>query len=208
MSTNRQQPDLILASKSPRRIELLQQLGLSFDVIPSDLKENIDLSLSPAQVVVSLAKQKSNHVTEQLKPTRSKPFVVLGADTLVVLEKHFLGKPSSKEDAFDMLASLSGKVHEVYTGVVLIGNIGNDQNFPDESTFQVSRVYFRHLSPQEINAYIATGEPMDKAGAYAVQGIASAFIEKIEGCYTNIIGLPIPPVVRMLRKAGIKVLGK
>ena len=207
MGTSTRQPYLVLASQSPRRIELLKMLGLSFEVLASNVDELIDPTLPPAELVVKLAKQKSAQIAKRLNDKKSAPFVVLGADTLVVSDGKYLGKPATKEDAFHMLASLSGKVHEVYTGVSLIGNINRPEGV-DESIFQTSRVYFRELATQEINAYIATGEPMDKAGAYAVQGIASAFIDKIEGCYTNIIGLPIPLVVLMLRKAGIEVLGK
>jgi len=207
-------PKIVLASASPRRETLLRQLGLSFVVIPSDIQEVIDESLAPAQLVTELASQKANFVAQSLpvieasKVTENQAqTIVIGADTIVVLDKKILGKPNTKEEAIEMLSFLSGMVHEVYTGIAMIvlKNDGLKNDSVTES--QVSKVRFKQLRQAEIEAYVATQEPMDKAGAYALQGIGAAFVESIEGCYTNVIGLPIPTLVQMLRNLGVTVLG-
>lgn len=190
----------VLASGSPRRKQLLENLGASLEVIPGDLDENTPLT-DPEAVVRHLAQEKASLVARAL-PEEKKPFVVLGADTIVVLGKQILGKPQSHQEAFDMLMSLSGKEHQVYTGVCVIDSSGSL-----DCTVCVSRVFFRKLEEKEVEYYVATEEPMDKAGAYALQGIASAFVEKVDGCYTNIIGLPVPDTITLLRRHGVKLLG-
>lgn len=197
---------LILASASPRRCSLLQALGLDMEVIPSRLAENFaETSSTPQLVVEDLARQKAQDVTLKLAE-RQGQFVVLAADTLVVLDGELLGKPANEDAARDMLMKLSGCSHQVYTGISLVVKTesGDLREMKDS---QRSTVTLRHMKASEINAYVATGEPMDKAGAYALQGIGAAFVERIEGCYTNVIGLPIPKVVSMLRQAGIGILG-
>jgi septum formation protein len=129
--------------------------------------------------------------------------LVLGADTVVVIDGRVIGKPGSRKQAIEMLSRLSGRCHEVFTGVALVESSGSVPS----TGYEVSRVYMRPIHAREMEAYVDTGEPMDKAGAYALQGIASAFVERIEGCFTNIIGLPVPLVVRLLRGAGVPVLG-
>ncbi len=196
---------LVLASQSPRRLELLQSLGLKFDCIPSHVDEKTPLA-DPGEIVLALSRAKAEEVALALKESGKESagdLVVLGADTIVVLGADILNKPASREDAYSMLSRLSGKCHQVYTGVTLV----KLSDFSHLEGFEVSRVVFRSLDPREIEAYIDTGEPMDKAGAYALQGTASCFVEAIEGCYTNIIGLPVPLTTALLRQAGISVLG-
>ncbi|HEY9718542.1 MAG TPA: Maf family protein [Trichormus sp.] len=199
---------LILASTSPRRHELIKHLRIPFEIVPSGIDEVMDSRLEPEKLVASLAEQKAADVYAKLCQRRTnETLVVLGADTIVVLDGKFLGKPVDDADAAVMLRQLSGRCHEVYTGVVLL--VGANSEQPRRfSTTEQSHVYFHQLSDDEIQAYIATREPMDKAGAYALQGTGSAFVEKIEGCFTNIIGLPIPRVVSLLRQAGVAVLGQ
>lgn len=202
------QPLLVLASQSPRRYDLLSGLGLEFKVIPSLLDEIVDPSWSPYEIVLNLSLQKAQEVADKLKQDLRPDFeqgrkaIVIGADTMVVLNGKVLGKPNSVDDAIAMLTMLSGNFHQVYTGVTLISLPENKI----ESTVEISRVLFRTMSRAEIESYVATKEPMDKAGSYALQGLGSTFVQRIEGCYTNIIGLPVPPTVALLRKAGIMVL--
>lgn len=194
---------LVLASSSPRRLELLSSLGVHFRVMPSYLEETIDASLTPAELVVNLAAAKAKEVAERIAAPTSGLTLVLGADTVVVLDSRVIGKPASRQHAVETLSRLSGRWHEVFTGVALL-------ELPQGTVVsgcETSRVYMRRLEPEEIEAYVDTGEPLDKAGAYALQGIASAFVERIEGCFTNVIGLPIPLVVRFLRQSGVPILG-
>jgi septum formation protein len=200
-------PLLVLASASPRRAELLRNLGLSFAIMPSDVEEQFDHSVDPGRLAVEIAQKKAQAVASKLKAelglTGSGQVVVIGADTIVVKDGNALGKPGSKQEAIKMLSLLSGQVHEVYTGVALIG-------LPLEeikTCWSMSKVKFRALEPAEVEAYVETGEPMDKAGSYALQGAGAAFIDSVTGSHTNVIGLPIPPLVTQLRKLGVKVLG-
>ncbi len=198
---------LILASVSPRRRDLLQALGLSFDIQPSTIDEIMDHELKPEQLVLNLARQKTEDVfTSISQKSHSERLLVLGADTIVVLDGKFLGKPIDQEDAVSMLKRLSGRHHEVYTGVWLIVR-ELDGSTQASNSCEKSMVHFRALDEREMTAYVATGEPMDKAGAYALQGIGAALVEKIEGSHTNIVGLPIPNVVSLLRASGYPILG-
>jgi len=200
---------LVLASTSPRRHELIKHLRLPFEIVPSAFEEVIDCALAPTELVLTLAEEKAKDVFYRLhKAKPDENLIVLGADTMVILDGKFLGKPESEEDAFKMLKRLSGRRHEVYTGVVLVvSDKMHDQPTIHRAT-EVSQVFFRELADDEIQTYIKTKEPMDKAGAYALQGTGSAFVQKINGCFTNIIGLPIPKVVSLLREVGIGVLGR
>lgn len=197
----RRNPRLVLASQSPRRIDLLHQLGLRFEVIPSQSVEDMSQPGDPATLVRKLAQDKADEVATRLIEVGSES-IVLGADTIVVLDGDVLGKPNSREEVSKTLRRLSGRAHDVYTGVALI-LLPRKEVVLDH---QVTKVYFRELKEAEIKAYAQLDEPMDKAGSYALQGVASAFVEKVEGCYTNVIGLPIPLTVSMLRKAGMRVL--
>ncbi|CAN5383212.1 Maf family protein [soil metagenome] len=198
---------LILASMSPRRKDLLTALGLTFEVQPSAIEEIMDPDLEPEQLVLNLAQQKTEDVFASItRRTVSERLLVLGADTIVVLDGKFLGKPVDRADAIAMLKRLSGRDHEVYTGVWLIVREANGSVNATKSC-ERSTVFFRQLEDREMEAYVDTGEPMDKAGAYALQGIGAALVERIEGSHTNIVGLPIPNVVSLLRNCGYPILG-
>lgn len=198
---------LVLASTSPRRKDLLTALGLTFQVQPSTIDEIMDPALAPEELVLNLAQQKTADVFKSLSAkSRDERLLVLGADTIVVLDGNFLGKPTDRAEAIDMLKRLSGRAHEVYTGVWLIVR-EEDGRVIESHSCERSKVFFRSLDERELEAYVDTGEPMDKAGAYALQGIGAALIEKIEGSHTNIVGLPIPNVVSLLRDSGYLILG-
>ena len=196
---------IILASSSPRRLQLLKSIGLEFDVVASQLEEVIDENLTPEALVRNLAKQKATDVFQSLSK-HSNNILVIGADTMVVLDGRFLGKPVDDADAKLMLTKLSGRTHLVFTGVHILSKKA-DNSTQYLETVEQTHVTFRKLQEKEIEAYIATREPMDKAGAYALQGIGSALVAGVNGCCTNVIGLPIPRVVSMLRELGVPVLG-
>ena len=190
---------IILASQSPRRRELLGQMGFTgFEIRPAKGKERIDPTLHPARLVEELSRQKAIEVSQTVRPDA----LVIAADTVVSVENRVLGKPGSEGEAREMLRFLSGQTHTVYTGVTL--SSGADQITEHEAT----QVRFRTLTEEEIAAYVATGEPMDKAGSYGIQGIGSLLVEGIEGDYFNVVGLPVCRLGRMLRKFGIDALAQ
>jgi septum formation protein len=182
---------LILASASPRRQELLRNAGVPFTVHPADIDETPQPGESPRSCAERLAREKALAVHRH----RPQDFV-LGADTIVVVDEMILGKPRDENDAARMLRMLSGRTHEVITGICLAAL--NALHVSASETL----VTMSAISDDEIRAYIATGEPMDKAGAYAIQGIASRWIPRIEGDYSNVVGLPISQVYAMLRESG------
>ena len=188
---------LILASASPRRRELLTQAGFSFTVYPADVDESVRRGEGPTAYVTRLAREKAQVVFDAIGDAEA---VVLGADTTVVLDGEILGKPVDKADAVRMLRGLSGRTHRVITGLAVVTARGT------EAGAEVTEVWFRELSDAEIVAYVETGEPMDKAGAYGIQGRAGKWIPRIEGCYFNVVGLPLARVSAMLEKhcAGTK----
>ncbi|MBR2954455.1 MAG: septum formation inhibitor Maf [Clostridia bacterium] len=179
---------LVLASKSPRRSEILKNAGIDFTVRVADADETIPEGTKPEDAVVFLAARKAMAVP------RENDEVILGADTVVVLDGNILGKPKDKDDAFNMIKSLSGRVHSVFTGVCAIGD-GISLTFAEET-----KVEFYPLSDDEIYDYINTNEPYDKAGAYGIQGLASKFIRGIEGDYFNVVGLPVSSVYKKIIK--------
>lgn len=179
---------LILASASPRRAELLRHAAISFAVEPAHVPEQPFQNETPLHYAQRLASDKARAVF-----ARHPDSAVLGADTVVVVDEHLLEKPAGHNDAARMLRLLSGRTHQVITGVCLV-----TARF-ETTEAEVTQVSFASLSEEEIAYYVQTGEPMDKAGAYAIQGIASRWVERIEGCYFNVVGLPIPRVYRMLR---------
>ena len=189
--------EIILASSSPRRAELLKQIGLNFRILPCEVDETPPPGLSPAQLVELLAERKAIDVAGKLDEG-----IVLGADTVVVWQGQLLGKPLNEKDAVEMLSKLQGSAHEVYTGVALV-EAGSGKLLVDH---EKTGVLFRPLGEKEIRRYVATGEPMDKAGAYAVQGLAAIFINRLEGCYTNVVGLPLARLSVMLKQFGFEVL--
>jgi nucleoside triphosphate pyrophosphatase len=208
---------LVLASASPRRQELLRNAGISFTVQPADIDETPLAGEPPRECAERLAREKA------LGVWRTRPQdLVLGADTIVVIDETILGKPVDAGDAVRMLRLLSGRVHRVITGVCLVGKVASGQwpvaseavpgaasqpkfktlrteNQELKTVSETTLVTMSELSDDEIRGYVATGEPMDKAGAYAIQGVASRWIPRIEGDYSNVVGLPVTLVYRMLR---------
>ena len=189
---------LVLASQSPRRQELLRNAGIEFTVQPADVNEDLLPNEEPEAYVKRLARAKAVAVREVMSGKRrlATGDFVLGADTTVIVDHHILAKPADARDAGRMLRLLSGRAHLVSTGVCLIGEGLEDVRC------ETTRVTFDPLSDADVEMYVAHGEPMDKAGAYAIQGIASRWISRIEGCYFNVVGLPVPLVCRMLREHG------
>lgn len=179
--------DIILASKSPRRSELLTMLGLEFKVIPAKSEEKCSDDMAPGDMVMTIAAGKAREIAGQYPDS-----LVIGADTLVYLDGKAMGKPSDKADATRMLRKLSERVHQVYTGVAVICN------GEEKTAFEKTDVEFRHLTEREIEWYIETGEPMDKAGAYGIQGRGAVFIPGIKGDYFNVMGLPLCRLWKML----------
>jgi septum formation protein len=173
---------------------LLEQLRIKFDVISSDIHEDVKNSLTPEQIAESLALRKAQAVAASLSNSNC---IVIGADTIVVDNAGILGKPKDETDAYRMLSRLSGRVHRVITGVALISTASPSKPLVGHET---TKVKIATLSDQDIKYYIQTDEPLDKAGAYAIQGKGTVFVEWIHGCYNNVVGLPLFLLVRMLRK--------
>lgn len=204
---------LILASGSPRRKELLEQIGAKFEILPAKGEEVIT-STVPAQVVMELSAQKAEEVAgrygeelggeNQSVSKEEQAVVILGADTVVAYENKILGKPKNEEDAVRMLQMLSGHTHSVFTGVTLV--IEKQGKKEKQSFFAETKVTMYPMTEQQIHAYVATGEPLDKAGAYGIQGKCAVYIEKIVGDYNNVVGLPIALVYQNLEKSGIEIL--
>jgi len=173
---------LILASASPRRADLLRMLGLPFQAVPSHVSEEVAPPVGPAEHVLEVSRRKAGAVAQDFQEE-----LVLGADTVVALEDDILEKPADRNDAAGMLTRLSGRTHRVFTGLTLIdtacGAVLSD--------IAVTQVTLRTLSPDDIRRYVATPEPLDKAGAYAAQGRAAVFIESVSGCFYNVVGLPL-----------------
>lgn len=188
---------LILASSSPRRAELLKQIGLDFEIRAGNVDETPLPGLSPPELVRYLAEKKAAAVARQLNDG-----IVIAADTVVVWQGLLLGKPLDEDDAFAMLSRLQGSVHEVFTGIALAGARSGKSLVGHEQT----RVFFRAIGEDEIRRYVAGGEPLDKAGAYGAQGRGAVFIKRLEGCYTNVVGLPLARLSLMLKEFGINVL--
>jgi len=185
---------LILASSSPRRAEILANAGLPFSVLSSAVDESPYPGEAPAALVQRLANAKADLVTARAVG----PAIILAADTVVVLDDKILGKPSSPEAARHMLQQLSGRTHSVLTGVALVRLPDGERRQFIESTL----VHFRPITDEELSAYLATKEPYDKAGAYAIQGQAGRYIPRIEGCYFNVVGLPLSRVLTELKTLG------
>jgi len=184
---------LVLASKSLRRYELLKQVGLEFDVIPSNVMENFVQGESPQEHVIRLAETKALDVGSQYPD-----HWIIAADTIVCIEGSILGKPKNPEEAMDMLQSMSGKEHWVWTGF----SVSHLQKGKKDQESVRTKVRVKTLTPIEIKWYVQTGEPFDKAGGYAIQGIGSFMIESIYGSYTNVVGLPLCEVIQMLIRLG------
>ncbi len=187
---------IILASNSPRRRELLAQIGIrDFQILSPDVDEAVEPGLSPARMVEALSLRKAQAAAGRA----GAEDLIIAADTVVALDGRVLGKPQDQGEAFAMLSALSGREHRVYTGVTVLG--GGQAATEHEET----AVAFRALSPEEIRDYIATGEPMDKAGAYGIQGVGALLVQGIRGDYCNVVGLPLFRLGRMLSGFGVKL---
>ncbi len=188
--------DIILASQSPRRKELMGQIGLKFKVISPNVDEHMEGNPSPAQLVEELSLRKARAVERQADGEA----LIVAADTVVALEGTVLGKPEDEREAFAMLSALSGNRHYVYTGITVL------RDGRAVTQHEVTTVTFRELEPDEISSYIATGEPMDKAGAYGIQGLGALLVSGIEGDYFNVMGLPVYRLGRILAGFGMDLL--
>lgn len=187
---------IILASKSPRRKELLEQIGLSFEVLVSDADENLDID-TPEEFVKELSRIKSKAVMDLMNGIDENTLII-GADTIVVYDGKILGKPKDEEDAFSMLKMLSDNEHEVITGVTLLSKKNGEIDM--DTFYEKTKVFTYEMSDSEIKEYIATKEPMDKAGSYGIQGIGGKFIKKIEGDYNNVVGLPVSRIYQKIKE--------
>lgn len=190
---------IILASQSPRRKDLLKQIGLEFEIDPSNYEEDMSLKMEPSKLAEFLSLGKAKDVAQ-----RHKDSIIISADTIVAIDGEIFGKPKTPERAKYMLQKLSGKAHSVITGFTIIDTETQKQILKSVET----KVYFKNLSEQEMDAYIASGEPLDKGGGYAIQGMAALFVEKIEGDYFNIVGLPILALTTELKNFSVSVLEK
>lgn len=192
---------IYLASRSPRRAELLTQIGITFEVLPSDIDESVVDGESPADYVVRLAREKAAACLNALQASGVEVLPILAADTTVSIDGIILGKPENDEEARAMLRRMSGHSHEVHTAIAVATAHGV------ETALSTTHVEMAALSESDIAAYIASGEPHDKAGAYGIQGLAGSFIQHIEGSYSGVMGLPIYETAQLLKRAGIDVLG-
>jgi septum formation protein len=190
-------PLIYLASRSPRRRELLSQIGVHHEVVVSDVDEDPRPGEAPAEYVIRLALEKAQTAHDALAGRPQLP--VLGADTAVVIGDQILGKPRDRDDFLAMMNRLSGRSHKVLTGVALVGE-------KRESRLSVSKVTFRPVSAQEAMAYWQSGEPADKAGGYGIQGLGALFITRVEGSYSGVMGLPLYETAELLRSAHIELL--
>ena len=202
---------IILASQSPRRKELLEQIGLEFEICPAKGEEIITKSI-PEEVVMELSKQKAEEVAAMVTSfgenhkeiTTPSDILVIGADTVVAYDGKILGKPSDEADAKRMLTMLSGNTHSVFTGVTLV-LIDKTGRAGELVFYEKTDVKMHAMTEAEIDRYIATGEPMDKAGSYGIQGKCAIYIEKIDGDYNNVVGLPITRIYQELKNIGIDI---
>lgn len=193
-------PTLILASGSPRRQELIRLLGLPLEVVPSNVDEDTPTEWTPEQIVEGLSQRKALAVREQLASGQAPDSsIIIGSDTIVVLDREVMGKPRDKEDALRMLRALSGGVHEVYTGVSCV----RASDGKAITSHRVTKVRMRKLTDEQLLRYIDSGEPMDKAGAYGIQELGSLLVESIEGDFFTVVGLPVSLLAAMLETFGI-----
>jgi septum formation protein len=190
--------EIILASESPRRKELLEKAGFQFAVFPIKVSEKLRKNLNVDDQILAISEEKSEAAVQALSQAKSTPYLLLTADTMVVLNGKALGKPIDKADAEEILSSLSGQKHEVKTAITLYESSSKKRI----SSITTTEVFFRPISRQEILDYISTGEPMDKAGAYAIQGLGGKFVEKYFGPLDNVIGLPVEEFKKILESFG------
>lgn len=189
---------MILASASPRRKELLRKVTPHFQILPLKISEIPDENLNVDEQILQIARRKSRAAVAEVQDSLATPFVVLSADTEVVLEGRTLGKPASAEDAIRTLLRLSARSHEVKTALVLFDSVTREEI----SHLETTRIRFRALTETEIRAYVATGDPLDKAGSYGIQGKARDFVERIDGDFDNVVGLPVAALETIVRAKG------
>lgn len=194
---NLNERNIILASKSPRRKELLENIGLKFSVRPADIEEVHRGIIGFGDIVIDLAEQKADAIKEKMFHDR----IIIASDTIVVVNEQILNKPADSEDAFSMLRTLSGNVHSVFTSLYVYDGYEKKEI----KSFTETKVEFYELTDEQINDYLDTHEPFDKAGAYGIQGYGSKFIKKIEGCYFSVMGFPIPLFSQEMYKLGYKL---
>lgn len=190
---------IVLASASPRRKELLEKIGLKFEVDPSNSVEYISPALMPDEIAKSISSEKALAIAGKYQNA-----IIIAADTFIVFEGKIMGKPSTEADAKKMLTTLSGRVHSVMTGFTIL----DTENKKILSKSVETIIYMKELTPQEIDAYVESQEPLDKAGAYAIQGLGAVLVEGIEGDYYNVMGLPLNALVESLNEFGISILSK
>lgn len=190
--TDKNKCKIVLASASPRRKDLLENLGIKFKIVVASCDETIDDGIGPGDAVMLLSLKKAAAAGKAIEGENA---LVIGADTVVVFENEILTKPKDEEDAFNMLKKLSGKVHSVMTGITVL----RTSDAKCETVYEETKVSFKKITDEEIKSYIKTFEPMDKAGSYGIQGIGSMFIEKIEGDYFNVVGLPVCRLCDLLK---------
>lgn len=195
------QPKIVLASGSPRRREMLEKLGIDITVIPSNAPEEVLANETPEEHVVRLSIDKAKEVAER-ENVSGRWFI--GSDTVVLLDDRILGKPADEKEAAEMLSALSGNSHTVLSGYAIIDR----EKREIVSDAVATEVCFRELTEEEITGYIASGEPMDKAGSYAIQGKAGVFVERISGSYNNVVGMPLCQVIEVLKRMGAVKLFK
>lgn len=183
---------IILASQSPRRASILDQIGFDYEIFPSTVDEDKNVPDIPVDHVIELSHRKAINVKKRYTHSYD---IIIAADTIVVYNNTILGKPIDSSHAYKMLSRLNNTSHEVFTGITILNSKGKSV-----SNYEVTKVYFRNLSDTEIEKYIKTKEPLDKAGAYGIQGKGAILVEKIEGCYYNVVGLPIAKLLEMLKK--------
>ncbi|MGI6124263.1 MAG: Maf family protein [Acetivibrionales bacterium] len=193
---------IILASSSPRRIKLLNQLRIEFDVMPANVEEDIEGYLGAGQYAMEMSRRKAMAVAKKVKRQYDEDTYVLGADTVVTIDGFILGKPEDENSAFGMLKLLENRWHDVITGLTLI----NTETLNCISEIELTRVKISTFSKGFLERYLATGEPYDKAGSYGIQGLGSLMVECIEGCFFNVMGLPLYKLSKMLEREGYEVL--
>lgn len=186
---------IILASTSPRRKQLLKQIGLKFKVVSSDYEEDMNIKMKPKKLAMHLSLGKAENVAKKYKND-----IIIAADTFIILEDKLLGKPYTKKQAIKTLKMISGKILKVITGFTVI----DSKNGKKMSRAVETKIYIKKMTNKEINEYVATGEPLDKAGAFGIQERGAVFIKKIEGDYSNVVGLPLYELTRVLKKMKIK----
>lgn len=196
------QPSIVLASASARRKELLAGLGLTFTVQPSVASEVVEEQVSPDEFVTILARRKAQDVAFSLADYEDDSYLVIGSDTVVVVDGEILGKPEHEEEAFRMLSKLSGRTHTVYTGLCIVDTATGREKVG----YRATDVTMRELTPDRIRRYIATGEPMDKAGAYGIQGYGATLVSHLDGDYFAVVGLPVALTSDFLEEFGIRLL--